>query len=81
MAPAQEIEAVVGGDAMQPGAHRGLGLEAVGMLIDLEEDLLEGVFGLERVAQQTVSYLVEPALMAANDFRQSGLVAFGHSPE
>ena len=38
--PPQEVQAVVGGDAVEPGAHRRLGLEAVGVLVDLEKDLL-----------------------------------------
>ena len=79
--PAQQVQAVVGGDAVEPGAHRRLGLEAVGVLIDLEKDLLQGVFRLQGVFQQAVGHLVETALVAADEFRQGGLVSPGHPPE
>ena len=79
--PAQQIQAMVGGDAVQPGGDAGLGLEAVGVFIDLEEDLLGRVFGFQGVAQQPVGDLIDPLLVAADQLRQGGVLAPGQTPE
>src|SRR5208337_2235430 len=66
---------------MEPGGNLRLGFKTVGVLIDLEEDLLDCVFRFQMVPQQPVGYLVDPLLVAPDELRQGRGIAPGQAPE
>ena len=61
---------MIGGNAMEPGGNLRLGFKAVGVLVDLEKDLLDCVFRFQVVPQKPVGYLVDPLLVAPDELLQ-----------
>ena len=65
LASAEEVEADVGGDAVEPGAQRRPSLEAIDAAPRPDQRLLGGVLGLERRAQHAVAVAgeLDPVLL------------------
>ncbi len=78
LAAAQAVVAVVDRDPVEPGRHLALRLEAGGVFVDLEENVLGGVARLLAVAEQAEAELLQAFFVAHHEDAERFDVAGGH---
>lgn len=72
---AQEIQALVGGDAIEPGAEGRLSAEGAEPLVRFKEDLLRGILSQGRIVQEGGAQAQDAGVMRADKTRKGLAVA------